>query len=48
MACQQLQPQWQARCDEMLLPGNWEYVNHLGEQYRVYSLRLDDIDSREH
>ena len=48
MACQQLQPQWQARCDEMILPGNLEYINQLGEQYRVYNLRLDDLDSRAH
>ena len=43
MAYQRLQPQWQARCKQVDLPGNWLYANQDGEQYRVYEIDLRDV-----
>lgn len=42
MAYQRLQPHWQARCNEIELPWNWEYTSQTGKPYSIYSLSLDD------
>jgi len=40
MAYQRLQPHWQARCNEITLPLEWEYTNQAGGRYSIYNLEL--------
>jgi len=42
MAYERLQPHWQARCNQMELPLNWDYTNQIGGPYGIFDLLLDE------